>query len=385
MGSMFFGDPVAAFANLHRALRPDGRLTLLTWQGVTDNEWLTEFRAALAVGRDLPTPPPDAPSPFALADPDRVRAILERRRLRRRLLPESSRTDELRTRPRRRVRLRQRTHRLDARRPRRSRAETPPSRPSAPRSPRTPATTASPTNPRPGSSKRTNPDRPLTSASSASRVTRATGAFRVGSLDRSDAGRRECALIAEVRGDWLRGRDAIGGKCAARGLGVEMEEVGCVESENLRFDGVGEFRVTESVLKLIRDREGAEGLQLGLWRSVPDGVRTPEHTVFADALQQFPEGVGGGRRVPQHLTPDCADVDPDVAVRRDAVHVERAEEQCRCRFLRSDRTDLRRDSCPRHRGTRRTACRGTGGTPPPCRPAGCVPRRSARAAGPCVR
>jgi SAM-dependent methyltransferase len=76
MGSMFFGDPIAAFANLHRALRPTGRLTLLTWQGVTDNEWLTEFRSALAVGRDLPTPLPDAPSPFALADPDRVRAIL---------------------------------------------------------------------------------------------------------------------------------------------------------------------------------------------------------------------------------------------------------------------------------------------------------------------
>ena len=77
MGSMFFGDPIAAFSNLHRALRPEGRLTLLTWQGVADNEWLTEFRAALAVGRDLPTPPPDAPSPFALADPDRVKAILD--------------------------------------------------------------------------------------------------------------------------------------------------------------------------------------------------------------------------------------------------------------------------------------------------------------------
>ena len=30
----------------------------------------------MAVGRDLPAPPPDAPSPFALSDPDRVRAIL---------------------------------------------------------------------------------------------------------------------------------------------------------------------------------------------------------------------------------------------------------------------------------------------------------------------
>jgi SAM-dependent methyltransferase len=77
MGSMFFGDPTAAFTNIRRALRPEGRLTLLTWQGVEDNEWLMEFRAAAAVGRDLPTPPPHVPGPFALADPDRVTAILE--------------------------------------------------------------------------------------------------------------------------------------------------------------------------------------------------------------------------------------------------------------------------------------------------------------------
>jgi SAM-dependent methyltransferase len=77
MGSMFFGDPVAAFTNIHRAVRPGGRLTLLTWQSLADNEWLTEFRTALAAGRELPTPPPDAPGPFSLADPGRVRTILE--------------------------------------------------------------------------------------------------------------------------------------------------------------------------------------------------------------------------------------------------------------------------------------------------------------------
>jgi ubiquinone/menaquinone biosynthesis C-methylase UbiE len=31
-GAMFFGDPQLAFANLRRALRPGGRLTLITWQ-----------------------------------------------------------------------------------------------------------------------------------------------------------------------------------------------------------------------------------------------------------------------------------------------------------------------------------------------------------------
>ena len=35
------------------------------------------IRGAVALGRELPTPPPDAPGhPFSLADPDRVRSIL---------------------------------------------------------------------------------------------------------------------------------------------------------------------------------------------------------------------------------------------------------------------------------------------------------------------
>jgi hypothetical protein len=51
-------------------------LALLSWQGLDENEWIRELRGALAAGRDLPAPPPDAPTPFALADPDRVRDLL---------------------------------------------------------------------------------------------------------------------------------------------------------------------------------------------------------------------------------------------------------------------------------------------------------------------
>jgi SAM-dependent methyltransferase len=75
-GVMFFGDPVAAFANLARALKPGGRLVLLVWQDMTENPWFSAFRHALAVGRDLPLPPPHGPGPFALGDPDRVRTLL---------------------------------------------------------------------------------------------------------------------------------------------------------------------------------------------------------------------------------------------------------------------------------------------------------------------
>jgi SAM-dependent methyltransferase len=75
-GAMFFGDPVAAFANTARALRPGGRLALESWQELARNEWLLLVRRALAAGRSLPEPPSDAPGPFGLSDPDRVRRIL---------------------------------------------------------------------------------------------------------------------------------------------------------------------------------------------------------------------------------------------------------------------------------------------------------------------
>lgn len=75
-GAMFFADPVAALANVGRALVPGGRLVLLVWQAAAANEWITEITTALAAGRPLPTPPPGAPGPFSLADPVRIRQLL---------------------------------------------------------------------------------------------------------------------------------------------------------------------------------------------------------------------------------------------------------------------------------------------------------------------
>ena len=58
------------------AVRPGGRLVLLTWQGPDANEWIRELSGAMTTGRELPAPAADMPGPFALADPQRVRAIL---------------------------------------------------------------------------------------------------------------------------------------------------------------------------------------------------------------------------------------------------------------------------------------------------------------------
>ena len=75
-GAMFFDDPVAAFINIARALRPGGRLVLLAWQPFERNEWLTAVFAALSTGGPVTPFPPDGPGPFGLSDPERVRAVL---------------------------------------------------------------------------------------------------------------------------------------------------------------------------------------------------------------------------------------------------------------------------------------------------------------------
>jgi SAM-dependent methyltransferase len=72
----FFADRVAGLANISRALRPGGRLVLMTWQQLSHQEWIREFSTALAAGRDLPAPPPEAPGPFTLADPDVIGSVL---------------------------------------------------------------------------------------------------------------------------------------------------------------------------------------------------------------------------------------------------------------------------------------------------------------------
>ncbi|GAB3842240.1 class I SAM-dependent methyltransferase [Dactylosporangium cerinum] len=72
-GTMFFADPVAAFTNIGRALRPGGRLVMLVWQARDRNEWAVTIRQALAVTGPAADDGPDA---FSLADPSTGDGIL---------------------------------------------------------------------------------------------------------------------------------------------------------------------------------------------------------------------------------------------------------------------------------------------------------------------
>ena len=76
-GVMFFADPTAAFANVRRSLKPSGRLAFVCWRAFEENLWMkAPLDAALHLFDPLPPADPLAPGPFALADPQRIRAIL---------------------------------------------------------------------------------------------------------------------------------------------------------------------------------------------------------------------------------------------------------------------------------------------------------------------
>ena len=76
-GVMFFADPVAAFANIKKALKPGGRLAFVCWGEPKDNLWAA---APMQAARDLLPPQeqtdPHAPGPFAFADGERLKGIL---------------------------------------------------------------------------------------------------------------------------------------------------------------------------------------------------------------------------------------------------------------------------------------------------------------------
>ena len=77
-GVMFFADPVAAFRNIARSLKPGGRMVFAAWCGPEHNPW---FRVpqAMAESRLGAVPPgdPTAPGPMAFRDGDRLLNILE--------------------------------------------------------------------------------------------------------------------------------------------------------------------------------------------------------------------------------------------------------------------------------------------------------------------
>jgi SAM-dependent methyltransferase len=77
-GVMFFSDHAAAFANIHTAMRPGGRLAFVCWAEQTRNEYWTLPFDALAPHLGLAPPGTQPNGPFSLADPTYLQTMLGR-------------------------------------------------------------------------------------------------------------------------------------------------------------------------------------------------------------------------------------------------------------------------------------------------------------------
>jgi ubiquinone/menaquinone biosynthesis C-methylase UbiE len=75
MGLMFLEDPAIGFREIHRVLRPGGRMAVAVWAGPEHNPWMTVVgMSAMAAG--LPVEPPFGPGgPFSLGDPVHLEAL----------------------------------------------------------------------------------------------------------------------------------------------------------------------------------------------------------------------------------------------------------------------------------------------------------------------
>jgi ubiquinone/menaquinone biosynthesis C-methylase UbiE len=77
-GVMFFGNPVAAFANLRTALVPGGRLRFACWRPIAENPWLQiPLHAVYEHVPRMPKPDAEEPGPFSFGDTARVERILK--------------------------------------------------------------------------------------------------------------------------------------------------------------------------------------------------------------------------------------------------------------------------------------------------------------------
>lgn len=77
-GYMFFPDMQMAANEMHRVLKPGGRMATSVWNGPEKNFWVTAIMGTIKKHMDLPQPPPGSPGMFRCADPEVMKSIFEK-------------------------------------------------------------------------------------------------------------------------------------------------------------------------------------------------------------------------------------------------------------------------------------------------------------------
>ena len=74
-GLMFAVDPAHAVREIHRVLRPSGRVAVAVWGPRADNPWLGVLLDTITEVTGIVAPPPGFPGPFALSDEGGLRQL----------------------------------------------------------------------------------------------------------------------------------------------------------------------------------------------------------------------------------------------------------------------------------------------------------------------
>ncbi len=78
MGFMFFPDMLLAAKEMHRVLRPGGRLATSVWATPPQNPWITTMMRTISAHLSLPAPAPNAPGMFRCAQPGMLAGLLQK-------------------------------------------------------------------------------------------------------------------------------------------------------------------------------------------------------------------------------------------------------------------------------------------------------------------
>jgi SAM-dependent methyltransferase len=74
---MLVPEPATAFAETARVLRGGGHVAFAVWGTADENPWAAAIGRALVSSGRMERPDADAPGPFRLAEPERVRRLVE--------------------------------------------------------------------------------------------------------------------------------------------------------------------------------------------------------------------------------------------------------------------------------------------------------------------